>query len=124
MNFQLIPIDNISSLKLKYNKEILTIKSQNNPKLLEKNMLKILSKNFSFVQNGATSYFIRVKDSFQTKKFSFVVIISKINLSQLEFRIIMKMSSYEEFLFCHQDLINYLRREVLEKMFHEILLNL
>ena len=125
MDFEYIPINDISLLKVKYDKEILKIFCQNNDKTqnnLANDLSKIVKQEFS-LENFPKSHYITVKDSFQAKKISLQLIINEINLNQLEFKLNIKHSAYEDFLDCIQDLINYLKREVLEKMFCDLLNN-
>ena len=125
MNFKYIPIEDISQLN-KYDKEILRIVKRNDNKaqrLLAKNLWKILKQDLSMVklQDFPKSYCIKVTDSFLAKKFSFGVMINKIGLNQVEFKLNIKQSVFDEFLDSHQDLMNYLN-SVLEKMFSDFLL--
>ena len=125
MDFKYIPINGISLLKMKYDREVLKIVCQNNQqtqKNLAIDLSKIVKQEFS-LENFPKSHNMRIKDSFQAKQISLELIINEISLNQLEFRLNIKHSAYEEFSDCIQDLINYLKREVLEKMFCDLLNN-
>ena len=127
MEFNSIPISQLSLFNVKYNKEILRVvceKDNNAQKLLEKCLSKIIKQDFSMAkdQNVQNSYCIKIKDSFQAKDFSFGVIINEIRLNQLEFKLKIKQSLYEECLDFHKDLKNYLKREVLDIIFCDLLI--
>ena len=124
--FKLIPKDDISLLLAKYDEELFKIVSQYNQSKtpLEKYLMKLLKEDLSseHSQDYPKSYCIRVKDSFQTKMLSFIVLINEISLNQLEFKLNIKKSVFQMFLDSDQDLINYLKKEVLGDIFSEILI--
>ena len=121
MDIKHIPMEEISHSNLKYNKEILRIVKQiddNTQRPLTKNLSKILKQDLSKFshQDLSKSYSIKVTDSYLAKKFSFSVTMNEISLNNVEFKLNIKQSVYDEFLNSHQDLINYLNI-VLERMF-------
>ena len=119
MDFKYINNEERSKLNLKYNVEILKSVQQIDNKtqdLLEKYLSKVLKQNFS-KKDYQNPYCLKVKDLFQTKKLSFGVILNKISLNELEFRLNIKKSLFEEFLNFHNDLITYLQQEVIDQMF-------
>lgn len=65
---------------------------------------------------------MKIKDSFQARKLICVVIINETSLNQLEFKLNMKNGVFHMFLDIHQDLINYLKKEILGKIFPEQLI--
>ena len=120
MDFKLIPKSDMCLLLAKYDEEILKIVVQydNAQKPLEKYMGKLLKQDLSIEksQDISKSYCIKVKDSFQANIVSFVVIIKDISLNQLEFKLNIRKSVFQ-MLDNHQNLINYLEKEVLGKIF-------
>ena len=125
MNFKLIPIYERPLLNLKYNKEILRIigKNDSNTKIkLESYLSKILKKELSITDNRPNSLLIKVTDSFRAKKISFGLMINEISLNQLELILIFKKAIFEEFMDFNQDLVHYLKEEVLDKIFFDLLI--
>ena len=125
MNFKLIPIYERPLLNLKYNKEILRIigKNDSNTKIkLESYLSKILKKELSITDNRPNSLLIKVTDSFRAKKISFGLMINEISLNQLELILIFKKAIFEEFMDFNQDLVHYLKEEVLDKIFLDLLI--
>ena len=127
MEFVHIPQNDMSPLRSKYNKEILRVacqKHHNTHKILLKHLSKILKKDFSI--DKTTEYPIlhclKVTDSFQNKKISFDIIIDELSLNQMDFKLNLKQSIYEEFVDFNQELIDYLKQDVLDIMFCELLL--
>ena len=122
MKFQNIPVDDISVIKVKYNQEILRIVQSINKesqKLIAKKVCKLLKQDLTTIY----SYGIKITDLFQSKKISFGVFVNEIiSLNQLEISMNIKESLFEEFSDFHQDLINYLKIEILEKIFSDFLL--
>ena len=116
MDFKLIPIGDISLLLTKYDIEIFTMVG-NSHKPLEKYLSKLLNKDLSI--DKGQDYCMKVKDSFQGKILSFVVIINEINKNQLEFKINIRKSVFQMFIDSHQSLIDYLKTEVLGRIFPE-----
>ena len=121
MNFQYIPIDNIPLINNKYNQEMLRIvkkKDNDSQKFITKKIWKLLKQDFSTIklQDFPNPYCIKITDSFLSKKISFCVFINEIIINQLEFKLNIKQSAYEQFSDLHKDLINYLKI-VLEKIF-------
>ena len=120
MDVKLIPEGETSILLAKYNKEILNILRQydNVQNSLEKYLSKLLKQDLSIEKRADSqkSYCLKAKDSFQSKMLRFVVII-KIDKNQLEFKLNITNSVFQASLDYRQDLIKYLRNEVLEKMF-------
>ena len=126
MDFNFIPINQLSLFNMKYNKEIFRIVRENDnniQKLLAKCLSKILKEDFSMIkyQDVPNSYCIKGKDSFQAKNFSFGLIINEICLNQLEFKLKIKQRFYEECVDFHKDLNNYLKKEVLDRIFWDFL---
>ena len=113
MDCKLIPKGDMSLLLAKYEKEILKMVSQpsNTHKPLEKYLSKLLNKDL-LIEKGQ-DFCMKVKDSFQGKFFSFVVIINEISQNQLEF----KLNIRKSVLVSDQSLINYLKTEVLGMIF-------
>ena len=113
-------------LLTKYDEEILKIVGQydNTQKPLEKYMSKLLKQDLTREKDKdlPKSYCIKIKDSFQEKIISFIVIINETNLNQLEFKVYIRNSVFQLFLENNQDLINYLKKEVLEKLFPKYLI--
>ena len=119
MDFKLISKSDIHLLLAKYDEEILKIVSQydNAEKSLEKYLSKVLKQNLSI--ETPKSYCMKVKDSFQARKFSCLIIINETSLNQLKFKLNIKKADSHIFLGFHQDLINYLKKEVLGNIFPE-----
>ena len=116
--FKFIPLSDLSFLKLKYNNEVLKIESKKThpQKCLVNELSKIPNLLMMKTEDFQKSYHFKVKDSFQAKKISFFILINESNANQLELRIMIKKST-EEALYFHQNLIEYLKREVLDKIF-------
>ena len=126
MDFKYIPIEEVSLLNVKYNKEILRIIKQNYNNVqtyLGKTLLKILKLDSSKLTPQDLSKFccIKVTDLYLTKKFSFAVMVSELSLNNVEYKLNIKQSFHDEFLNCNQDLINYLKI-VLERMFFDCII--
>ena len=118
MNFKIIPIRDFSPLKTKYNKEILKVLQQNDNHI-QKTFAKFLNQDFSKFKllDFAKSYCIKVSDVFQAKRFNFVVIINEISLNQLQIKLNIKQSAFDQFLDVQQEFICYLNREFFDKIF-------
>ena len=124
LRFKYIPISDISLVNLKYNKEILRMVCQNNEnvqKILSKTWSKILKQDLAIVKEQylPKSYCVKVKDTFQAKNFSFELIINEISLNQLEFKVNINKFVDED---SHQDLTNYLKRDVFNALFCDLLI--
>ena len=126
VDFKFILKGDTPLLFAKYDEEILKIFSQNDniQKPLEKYMSKILKQNLPIenVQDFSKSYYMKFKDSFQTKVFNFVVTISETSLNQVEFKLNFKKSDIQMFSDSRQDLMEYLKNGVLGKIFKENLI--
>ena len=126
VDFKLIPKDDTSLLLAKYEEEILKFFGQNdnNQKPFEKYMSKILKQDLPIenVQDSPKSFCMKFKDSFQAKSFNFVVTISEKSLNQVEFKLNIRKIDFQMFSDCHQDLMEYLKKEVLGKIFTENLI--
>ena len=121
MDFKYIPINKISALNSKYNKEILRVVRQKDKAAqgnLTNNLLKILKNDLTTfdTQDLSKSHCIKVRDSYLTKKFCFYVIMTEISLNKVECKVNIKESAFEEFSETQKDLSNYLNI-VLGKMF-------
>ena len=121
MDFKLIPTDDISQQLTKYDKEFFKMvgQSSNAHKPLEMHLSKLLNKD-SLIEKGQDlpkSYCMKIKDLLQEKMISFIVIIDETSLNQLEFKVNIRKSIFQLFLGNNQDLINYLNKEVLRKIF-------
>ena len=92
MDFKLIPTGDISLLLTKYDMEIFTMVG-NSHKPLEKYLSKILNKDLSI--DKGQDYCMKVKDSFQGKILSFVVIINEISKNQLEYTLNIRKSVFQ-----------------------------
>ena len=124
MDFAHVPINDIFLLYERYNREILniTFQADNNAKEnLIKHLSKIVRHDLSLVsiQNFPKCLCMKVTDIFLTKKYGFELIINEISFNQLEFKLKIKQSIYEEFFDSIQDLTSYLKREVLDKILFE-----
>ena len=119
MDFKLIPKGDISPLLTKYDKEIFKMvgESSNDHRPLEKYLSKLLNKDLSLDKDQ--DFCMKVKDSFQGTILSFVVIINEISKNQLEFKLNIRKSVFQMFIDSHQNLINYLKTEVLGMIFPE-----
>ena len=127
MDFFYIPLNDMSPLRIKYNKEILRVvcqKHHNTHKILSKHLSKILKKDFSIDKTTKYPIFhcLKITDSFQNKKISFDIIVDELSLNQIELKLNIKQSIYEEFVDSHQDLIDYLKQDVLDIMFCDLLI--
>ena len=113
MDFKFIPKGDRSPLLTKYDNEIFKMVGQSNNahKPLEKYMSKLLNNDLS-IEKGQ-DICMKVKDSFQGKFFSFVVIINEISQNQLEFKLNIRKSVLDS----DPSLINYLKTEVLGMIF-------
>ena len=98
MDFKLIPTEDISLQLTKYDKEIFTMvgQSSNANRPLEKYLSKLLNKDLS-IEKGQ-DLCMKVKDSFQGKNLSFVVIINEISKKQLEFKLNIRTSVFQMFI--------------------------
>ena len=117
-----IPNKDVPIVEMKYNKEILEIISNNNnsQNLLNEHLTKIKTQNIFENQTSSSlpnQYCLKIKDSFQSKKISFVLIISENKIGQLKLRINLKKHVFEEFEESIHLLISYLTREVINKLF-------
>lgn len=126
MDFKLISKSDIPLLLAKYGEEILKIEGQYDSaeKTLEKYLSKVLKQDLS-IQKGndfQKSYCMKVKDSFQARKLSCVIFINETSFNQLKFKLNIKKAAFQMFLGFHQDLINYLKKEVLGNIFPEQLI--
>ena len=121
MDFKLIKKEDISLLLTKYDEEILKIIGHydNAQKPLEKYLSKLLKQALPIEkgQDLPKSYCMKIKDLLQEKMISFIVIIDETSLNQLEFKVNIRKSIFQLFLGNNQDLINYLNKEVLRKIF-------
>ena len=111
----------MSLLNEKYANEILRIvrqKNDNTQNILMKCLSKILKEDFT-TSEREESYGVKVKDLFQGKKLSFVLYIKNEFLSnQVEIRLNIKQTIYEKF--SAQELIMYLKKEVLSIIFCDL----
>ena len=120
MDFKYIPINKISALNSKYNKEILGVvrqKENNDQGNLTNKLLKILQNDLTTfdTQDLSKSHCIKVRDSYLTKKFCFYVIMTEISFNKVECKVNIKDSAFEEFSGTQKDLNSYLIL-VLDKM--------
>ena len=125
MDFVNIPLNDMSPLRMKYNKEILRVfcqKDQNTHKILSKHLLKILKKDYSIATSYPILHCLKITDSFQNKKIRFDIIIEELNVKQIEFKLNIKPSLHEKFVDSHQELIDYLKQDVLDIMFCDLLI--
>ena len=123
MDFKYIPENKISEMNSKYNKEILRVvrqKDKTAQKNLTNNLLKFLKNDLTTfdTQDLSKSICIKVKDSYLTKQFFFYVIMTEISLTELECKVNIKDSAFEEFSGTQKDLSSYLIL-VLDKMFFD-----
>ena len=126
MDFVDIPLNDMSLLRMKYNKEILKVACQRHHthKILSKILSKILQKDY-FLMVELTKYPIlhclKITDSFQNIKISFNIIIEELSVNQIEFKVNIKQSIFDKFVDSHQDLIHYLKQDVLDIIFCDLL---
>lgn len=123
MDFKYIPIKEISLLNEKYTTEILRIvhqKNNNSQNILMKCLSKILKEDFTLEKKE--SFGVKVKDFFQGKKLSFIIDIKNEFISnQLEIRLNIKQIVYGKFSDSNQELIKYLKKEILGIIFRDLL---
>ena len=119
MGLKFIPKEDISLLLTKYDKEIFKMvgQSSNAHKPLENYLSMFLYKDLSIEKGQGVC--MKVKNSFQGKILRFVVIINEISKNQLEFKLNITTSVFQMFIDSHQSLIDYLKTEVLGKIFPE-----
>ena len=120
MDFKYIPINKISALNSKYDKEFLRFvrqKDKTSEGYLTKKLLKILKNDLTTfdTQDLSKSHCIKVRDSYLTKKFCFYVIMTEISFNKVECKINIKDSTFEEFSGTQKDLSSYIIL-VLDKM--------
>ena len=112
----------------KFNKEILKIicPLQKNTEQFVTKIIQKLLKPIPIVIDIDNHYFpkycLKINDSYQAKRLNFILIIIKKN-ETLEFSLNFKESSMEEFELVNQDLIKYLKEEVVDKIFINFLIH-
>ena len=123
MEFIYIPVNDLTFAQIRYDKEIMKIVSRKNDdikKHLKKCFSKILIKDISLDELSKFCC-IKIKDSFQAMRFGFLIIISEIDVSQLEFKVLLK-KKYEKTLNSDENFISYLKKEILHKVFTDFLI--
>ena len=116
MDFKYIPLQDQSKFNEIYNKEILRMFSSSNKnvkKLLETSLSKILKEDFHKIIESVmiNTLCIQVKDSFEAKRFT----------EKLEFKVRIKDCEIKELFDSMMKLENYLKRDVLDQIFGDLL---